>query len=175
LDDMIYRRGAPDTFDISALVQDLRQIRAISSTPTTHAGKSNVAIEDEFLDKVYIPGFDHSKGDPTPNEHAFIRSKHQVVIMEGLYLLLDESDVADHDDKDNDIVRWKEVSSQFDLKIFIDADLNSCIERLKIRNKCIPGYTPEEIDIRCDIVDRSNALTVMKSKSHADVIVKSYN
>ena len=66
------------------------------------------------------------------------------------------------------------ISSLFDLKIFIDGDVNSCIERLKIRNKCVPGYTPEEIDIRCDIVDRSNALTVMRSKSQADMIVKSY-
>ena len=31
-----------------------------------------------------IPGFDHAKGDPEPDAHAFDRNQHQVVIGEGL-------------------------------------------------------------------------------------------
>ena len=55
------------------------------------------------------------------------------------------------------------------LSIFVDADVDLCVNRLKERNKCIPGYSHEEIEIRCDIVDGKNAITVTKSKSRADL------
>lgn len=55
----------------------------------------------------------------------------------------------------------------------MNADVDVCIERVKIRNQCIPGYTPEEIAERCEKVDRVNAMTVMRSKARADVIVDS--
>lgn len=67
--DVIYRRGAPDTFDAHSLRDHLFMIRN---------GSDNV---------VSIPGFDHEVGDPNPNEHLFKRESHQVVIVEGLYLL----------------------------------------------------------------------------------------
>ena len=35
-----------------------------------------------------------------------------------------------------------------DLKVFISSDIELCIERLKIRNRCIPGYTADEMDAR---------------------------
>jgi hypothetical protein len=55
----------------------------------------------------------------------------------------------------------------------MDVDIDKCIERVKFRNQCFPGYTPDEIDIRCEKVDRVNAWTVLLSKNRADVIVKS--
>jgi pantothenate kinase len=64
--DVIYRRGAPDTFDPQALQRDLERIRT----------------GDEEVIKV--PGFDHSKGDPEPDAHMFDRTRHQVVLCEGL-------------------------------------------------------------------------------------------
>lgn len=67
-DDMIYRRGAPDTFDPQALHRDLERIR--------HGNDDSMII--------MVPGFDHAKGDPEPDSHVFDRSKHSVVICEGL-------------------------------------------------------------------------------------------
>ena len=61
----------------------------------------------------------------------------------------------------------------FDFHIFVDADLDKCIDRLKQRNKCIPGYTAEEIEKRCDKVDRANAILVQQSRIGADKIVQS--
>jgi hypothetical protein len=61
----------------------------------------------------------------------------------------------------------------FDLTIFMNSNVNDCIERLKIRNQCIPGYTPQEICERCERVDRANAMIVSKSKSRAHFIVES--
>lgn len=141
-DDAIYRRGAPDTFNAEALQDALDRIRSGSE------------------DIIKVPGFDHGKGDPTPDEHVFDRSSHRVVICEGLYLLHDQDG-------------WKDIASAFDYSIFVNADVDVCIDRLKVRNKAIPGYSAEEIEIRCDVVDRANAMTVMRSKPRADMIVES--
>ncbi|CAB9521661.1 dependent kinase YFH7 [Seminavis robusta] len=154
-EDAIYRRGAPDTFDPQALLRDLMLIRAGNSGDN---GKDS--SEGEEWQTISLPGFDHAKGDPEPGIHLFDRSIHKVVICEGLYLL---------HDKDG----WEEIASLFDLKIVIESDVDSCVERLKIRNLCIPGYTPEEIAKRCEEVDRVNAMTVMASKHCADIVVQS--
>lgn len=47
------------------------------------------------------------------------------------------------------------------------------MDRLRIRNLSIPGYSEEEIFVRVDAVDRVNANTVLKSKDRADIIVES--
>lgn len=109
---------------------------------------------------VKIPGFDHAKGDPELDAHTFIRMNHDVVICEGLYLLHNSDG-------------WEDIANEFDLKVFISSDVDTCIARLKVRNKCIPGYTAEEIEFRCDAVDRVNAHTVLRSSSCACVIVDS--
>ena len=140
--DFIYRRGAPDTFDSGALLRDLNRIK----------------IGEE--DIVRIPGFDHARGDPEHDAHAFCRANTNIVLVEGLYLL--------HDSHGFD--NLKDI---FDLSIFVAADVDDCVGRLKIRNKCIPGYTPEEIEIRCEKVDRVNAMLVEASKPRADIIVNS--
>jgi uridine kinase len=69
---------------------------------------------------------------------------------------------------------WEDIASIFDLAIFLNSDIDACIERVKVRNKCIPGYTPEGIEIRCENVDRVNALTVMKSKARANIVVEPF-
>jgi len=141
--DLIYRRGAPDTFDPASLYDAICEI-AYGSNET-----------------VTMPGFDHAVGDPVPNQHTFVRSKHKTVIVEGIYLL-------------HDADGWEIMKRLFDWTIYIDADIDACIERLKIRNQCIPGYTPEEIAKRCDIVDRRNAeMSRDSARKYASQIVKS--
>ena len=144
-DDFVYRRGAPDTFDPRALYRDLDRIK-------------HDTVGDEVVIK--LPAFDHATADPEPDTHIFDRNFHKVVLCEGLYLLHDQDG-------------WEEIASLFDLKIFMNSDIDVCIERVKVRNRCIPGYTPEEIDIRCEKVDRVNALTVLRSKYRADIVVDS--
>lgn len=117
-------------------------------------------IRDGNERAVKIPGFDHARGDPDLNAHTFSRDQHRVVICEGLYLL--------HSDDG-----WNGVKNMFDLSIFVDADLDACMDRLKIRNLCIPGYTPDEIVQRVDAVDRVNAETVILSRSRATIVVQS--
>jgi len=153
-DDAVYRRGAPDTFDPDALRERLLAIsrRSPASSP--------VATEGSLLEEVPLPGFEHSVGDPIDGAVMFKRSKHKVVIVEGLYLL--------HDDHN-----WEGISDLFDFRIYLDADIDECIAGLKERNKVIPGYTPEEVEVRCDRVDRHNATIVKKTSSRADLSVRS--
>jgi len=109
---------------------------------------------------IEIPGFDHAKGDPEPGAQTFVRGDHDVVICEGLYLL-------------HDLDGWDGIAELFDLTVFLDSGVDECIKRLKERNKCIPGYTAEEIEIRCDAVDKVNASTVQRSRVKADLVVQS--
>jgi pantothenate kinase len=136
--DVIYRRGAEDTFDSEKLFKTLMKIR--------------LGPEDT----IYIPGFDHTKGDPEKDIYKYQRSEHPVIICEGLYLL-----------------HWQRIRQIFDYTVFIDANVDACISRLKVRNQCIPGYTKEEIEIRCEEVDRANAMVVLKSKEYANIVVQS--
>jgi pantothenate kinase len=110
---------------------------------------------------IAVPGFDHAKGDPEKDAHLFDRQLHNLVICEGLYLLHDSDG-------------WDEIKKQFNVCIYIDSDVDACIERLKIRNAVIPGYTPEELMVRVDAVDRANAIIVQKSKQFAHLQVTSF-
>ena len=138
----LYRRGAPDTFDVEAFLMDLCRIKY---------GSEN---------KIGLPDWDHAVGDPIPNGHLFDRSKHDIVIVEGLYLLHDGDG-------------WESAKDFFNLTIGIHANIDQCVSRLKVRNRVIPGYTPEEIDIRCERIDRANAVIVQKSETRANYLVQS--
>ena len=64
-----------------------------------------------------------------------------------------------------------EIMVQIPLKVFLELNVDVGVERLKIRNQCIPGYTKEEIFKRCDEVDRSNAELIQKSgRTCADAV-----
>jgi pantothenate kinase len=140
----LYRRGAPDTFDVEAFLMDLCRIKY---------GHEKI---------VGLPDWDHAVGDPIRNGIVFDRSQHNIVIVEGLYLLHDGDG-------------WESAQDFFDLTVSIHADIDKCVHRLKVRNRIIPGYTPEEIDIRCERVDRTNAMTVQKSEVRANYLVHSFS
>lgn len=68
---------------------------------------------------VYAPSFDHGVGDPVEDD-IFVSLQHKVVIVEGNYLLLEDG-------------AWKDVSSMFDEKWFIDVDTDT--ERQIVLNR----------------------------------------
>ncbi|XP_031267614.1 putative uridine kinase C227.14 isoform X2 [Pistacia vera] len=65
---------------------------------------------------VYAPSFDHGVGDPV-EDNIFVSLQHKVIIVEGNYLFLEEGD-------------WKDISSMFDEKWFIDVDLDMAMQRV---------------------------------------------
>lgn len=109
--------------------------------------------------EVSIPGFDHAMGDPEKDQHQFVRDEHSIVICEGIYIMHQGDG-------------WENIKNFFDYIVYIKVDIDTCIKRLKERNKLIPGYSPEEIEIRCEVVDRSNAEIVEKSRIYASEEVK---
>ncbi|XP_009354872.1 putative uridine kinase C227.14 isoform X2 [Pyrus x bretschneideri] len=107
---------------------------------------------------VYAPSFDHGVGDPVEDD-IFVTLQHKVVIVEGNYLLLDDG-------------IWKEVSSMFDEKWFLEVDIDKAMERVRNRH-ILTGKPPDVAKWRVEYNDRPNAVTVNKSKRNADLIIKS--
>ncbi|KAL0419822.1 UNVERIFIED_CONTAM: F-box/LRR-repeat protein 17 [Sesamum radiatum] len=107
---------------------------------------------------VYAPSFDHGVGDPVEDD-IFVSLQHKVVIVEGNYLLLDE-DV------------WRDISSIFDEKWFIDVDIETAMQRV-LRRHVSTGKPPDVAKWRIDYNDRPNAELIIESKKKADLIIKS--
>ncbi|XP_004247213.1 putative uridine kinase C227.14 isoform X1 [Solanum lycopersicum] len=107
---------------------------------------------------VYCPSFDHGVGDPVEDD-IFVNLQHKIVIVEGNYLLLRDG-------------AWKEVSSMFDEKWFVDVDLEKAMQRV-LKRHISTGKSPNVAKWRIDYNDRPNAELIMKSKNNADLVIKS--
>ncbi|WJX84319.1 hypothetical protein P8452_66907 [Trifolium repens] len=107
---------------------------------------------------VYAPSFDHGVGDPVEDD-IFVNLQHKIIIVEGNYLLLEDG-------------VWKEISSLFDEKWFIDIDIDKAMQRVLKRH--ISTDKPADIaKQRVENNDRLNAELILKSKKNADIIIKS--
>lgn len=107
---------------------------------------------------VYVPSFDHGVGDPVEDD-IFVSLQHKVVIVEGNYLLLEEG-------------TWKDISDMFDEKWFIDVNLDTAMQRVEARH-ISTGKPPDVAKWRVDYNDRPNAELIVKSKTNADVLIRS--
>ncbi|KAF7154471.1 hypothetical protein RHSIM_Rhsim01G0269700 [Rhododendron simsii] len=107
---------------------------------------------------VYAPSFDHVVGDPVQDD-IFVNLQHKVVIVEGNYLLLDKG-------------VWKDISSVFDEKWFIEVDIETAMQRV-LKRHILTGKPPDVAKWRIEYNDRPNAELIMKSKKNADLIIKS--
>ncbi|KAL3647796.1 hypothetical protein CASFOL_008764 [Castilleja foliolosa] len=107
---------------------------------------------------VYAPSFNHGVGDPVEDD-IFVSLQHKVVIVEGNYLLLDE-DV------------WRDISSIFDEKWFIDVDIDKSMQRV-LKRHISTGKPLDVAKWRIDYNDRPNAELIIKSSKNADLIIKS--
>ncbi|CAH8388350.1 unnamed protein product [Eruca vesicaria subsp. sativa] len=156
------RRGAPWTFNPALLLNCLKKLRDEGS--------------------VYVPSFDHGVGDPVEDD-IFVSLQHKVVIVEGNYLLLEEG-------------TWKDISNMFDEKWFIDVNLDTAMQRVEARHISTGMHTVfflilqrlsvticfvlfvigKPLDVakwRIDYNDRPNAELIVKSKTNADVLIRS--
>ncbi|CAN8306380.1 unnamed protein product [Cochlearia groenlandica] len=109
---------------------------------------------------VYVPSFDHGVGDPV-EEDIFVSLQHKVVIVEGNYVMLEQGP-------------WKDISEMFDEKWFIDVNLETAMERVESRH--ISTGKPQDVaKWRIDYNDRPNAELIIKSKTNADLLIRSIN
>jgi pantothenate kinase len=133
------RRGAPFTFDAERLVDELRVARQ----------KGTGAF----------PSFDHRIGDPVERDIE-LRPGKQVVIVEGNYLLLDESP-------------WASLKNEvFDATWFLDVEVAECRRRVEERHVGT-GLTKGEARHRVSSNDGPNAELVRAvSLKNASLIVR---
>ncbi|KIX95096.1 uncharacterized protein Z520_09012 [Fonsecaea multimorphosa CBS 102226] len=89
------RRGAPFTFDADAFVEI---VTALKKGPVTQEDDPRLAIR--------LPSFDHAIQDPVDDD-IYVPSSARVIIVEGNYLLFDESP-------------WNKTSAMFDERWFVD-------------------------------------------------------
>ncbi|KAK4542226.1 hypothetical protein RGQ29_033198 [Quercus rubra] len=107
---------------------------------------------------VYVPSFDHGIGDPVEDD-IFVSLQHNVVIVEGNYLLLEDG-------------IWKEISSIFNEKWFIEVDIDTAMQRV-LKRHISTGKPSDVAKWRIEYNDQPNAELIIKSKRNADLVIKS--
>lgn len=134
------RRGAPFTFDAERFVKDLKLAKT--------SGNGS------------FPSFDHGVGDPVADKIVLELHKHRIVIVEGNYLLLDQSP-------------WNNLKhAVFDETWFLDVPIQECKRR--VLNRHIATGKPEDIaQQRIELNDGPNAELVNSvSPRNADRIIR---
>ena len=95
------RKGSPDTFDVGGLVQMVQRLKANAET------------------QIAVPVFDRDIEIARAGARMIDQSA-EIILVEGNYLLLDESP-------------WSDLSGLFDLEILIDVDEAELARRLEAR------------------------------------------
>ncbi len=108
-----------------------------------------------------FPAFDHTEKDPRPGAICVMPST-PLVIVEGLYVLMRD---------------WQ-MENLFDLRVFIDCDVETAIERL-IERHVASGICPTVAEARDRALnsDRLNALQILGDgcRERADLVVATGN
>lgn len=138
------RRGAPFTFDAEAVVQFVRRLRK-----TCQNCQRGV---------IYAPSFDHKVKDPVPNG-VTIAPETSIVIIEGLYLLLD-------------LEPWKEIASLVDLKWMINADLKVC--RTRVAKRHVEAGIEPDLELAYQRVDSNDLVNAEFILHHTASVVDTY-
>jgi pantothenate kinase len=129
------RKGAPDTFDVGGLYHTLARIRA-RDEPT-----------------VAVPVFDRTIEIARAGARL-IPAAVPVIIVEGNYLLLDQSP-------------WSRLLPQFDVTVMIDVPEHALRARLRGRWERL-GLTPDQIAVKLEDNDLPNGRLVRTASAPAD-------
>ena len=128
------RKGAPETFDVNGFMHLLQRLKK--------------------KEEVYVPDFDRQT-ERTINCAYPIPNHHDLVIVEGNYLLLDEP-------------VWRDLSDYWDLAVFVQISLNTIRARLHERLKA-QGFSEQKAARWIESNDIPNAERVLKHKVPEDV------
>lgn len=126
------RKGAPFTFDVETLAHSIADLRSAQPLPWP-------AYSREFHD--VVPGAIDVTGE--------------IMLVEGNYLLLDES-------------RWRDLGAMADQTIFLSANERMLRDRL-VHRKMIGGATRREAEAWYEASDGRNVRLVLRSHVPADV------
>jgi len=135
------RKGSPHTFDSGGLLALVRRLKTDESP-------------------IYAPEFDRAN-DLSRNCALKIESSHDVVLLEGNYLLLDQP-------------VWRDLSNYFDLTISIDVADETLQQRL-VERWLSHGLSAEEALTRARGNDLLNAATVREQSLAANIVYRPQN
>lgn len=140
-----YRRGAPFTFDGRSYFELVKRLRARILPETT---------------TIYAPSFDHAKKDPVENDIP-IPPTARVVVLEGLYVALDEEP-------------WRDAASLMDELWFVDVPVDVAIERL-VKRHVAAGLSPDAKHARARVMasDMRNGQHVLDHRLPLHEIIQS--
>jgi len=133
------RKGAPDTFDAHGFIALLRRLQT-ADAPVTYAPQFRREIEEPVAGAI-----------PVPREAP-------LVIVEGNYLLLDESP-------------WDQVHGLLDECWFVEIDEEVRVERLIARHEA-HGRSPEQARAFALGSDQANAELIAGTRARADWVIR---
>ncbi|KAF5098450.1 hypothetical protein D0Z03_001212 [Geotrichum reessii] len=138
------RRGSPWTFDVHGVLVMAKTLHDSCFTTTNNSTHSNPSTYTKSHN-LYFPAFDHAAKDPVPDA-VEVAASAQIVIIEGLYTLLD-------------VAPWDRIGREYaDLTWFINAPLNTTQLRLARRHlRAGIVASLEEGFARVDVNDSLNA------------------
>jgi len=131
------RKGAPETFDVSGFMHLLQRLQK--------------------KEEVYVPCFDRQT-ERTINCAYPIPNHHDLVIVEGNYLLLDEP-------------VWRDLDDYWDLAVFVQIDLDMIRASLQQR-WAVQGFSEEQATYWIELNDIPNAERVIKNRVPEDVMLQ---
>jgi pantothenate kinase len=137
------RMGAPDTFDVKALVATLGALRRLGSFRNDG-------------DSVTAPGFDREIEEPVPNAIT-ISPSFRTVVVEGNYLLLERGG-------------WEAIAPLLDATYFVQLDDGIRLERLIERHVRF-GKSPADARAWATGPDEANARIIAATARHADHLI----
>jgi pantothenate kinase len=130
------RKGAPETFDVNGFKHLLQRLKK--------------------KEEVYVPDFDRQT-ERTINCAYPIPNHHDLVIVEGNYLLLDEP-------------VWRDLEDYWDLAVFVQISLDMIRARLQQRLKA-QGFSEQKAARWIESNDIPNAERVLKHRVPEDVTI----
>ena len=144
-----HRKGAPETFDVSALTSLLTRLRDRIDGPRL---PQPVAKPKPMA----VPTFDRTHDRVVP-DGSVITADHRIILVEGNYLLLDQAP-------------WQTLSPLFDLRVMLEVPVATLRSRLEARWRDL-GHDAAEIASKVDGNDLPNARLVIETTSKMEFIL----
>lgn len=148
-----------DGFHLDNAILDERGLRSRKGSPPTFDCAGFAALLERLKnasEDVVIPAFDRTL-DLARAGAAIVRADHQILLVEGNYLLLNQEP-------------WTELASFFDMTIFLEVPFSE-LERRLIQRWLDHGHTEDAARQRALSNDIPNAELVVSSSRDANYIV----
>ncbi|WVN88313.1 uncharacterized protein L203_103518 [Cryptococcus depauperatus CBS 7841] len=143
-----WRRGAAFTFDLSSYLAFLSLLR--------------LPLHPNPPKEIPFPTFDHAAKDPAPSAYPIL-PRHRIIVVEGLYTLLD-------------MPGWRKCADMMDIGVWVDVEEEIARERVIKRNwEAGIVESLEKCVERVDAVDMKNGEQVRSHLVQPTYIIKSIN